>query len=446
MRRELVGWMAGALLALGPSTAGAEAASAAVEEIVAVLRDRGLIDDATAQSILVKNRVQAAPAPSSSAGGDAGAGLEWSGDVRVRNEQFWFDEAFGSERDDRNRWRYRARLGVAKQIHPRVRAGFRVTSSLEHNSTNISFGDSGNGSALPEDFGRDAVGIDHAWIQFTALERGGLGLRAIAGKFENPLLWKNGRSDLMLWDGDITPEGLALSGSWKLTETTRLHSTLGYFVIDENSGSKDPKVVAAQLGGETQLGDALRVGGRASWYEWRSLDDAFIARSFDFAVGDTAGNFAGAFDDGRARTGELAAFLRWGGVEAWPLLAYASFAHNFSAETTLVPGLGRVGKEDDAWGLGLEVGRAQGPLLLGAGYFHVEANATPARFTDSDLFDGDTNRRGFLLYAERDLARNVSLRFSLFDGREIEDDPPFSAADGTGADRTRLQSDISVKF
>jgi hypothetical protein len=421
--------------------AQAEPSNAAVEEIVKVLQQRGVIDDATAQQILVKNQVQAPAAKPSGTGGDDGplAGLEFSGDVRVRNEQFWFDQAWGTERDDRNRWRYRARIGVAKQVHPYTRVGFRVTSNLDHNSTNVSLGDS-------EDFQRDEIGIDQAWVQFATPERNGLSGKLIAGKFDNPLTWKHGRGDLMLWDGDITPEGLALSGGWKLTETTNLNTALGYFIIDENSGAKDPKVFAAQLAGESEVASDFELGARATWYEWRGLDDDFIARSFDGDVGDTAGNFAGAFDDEQARIGEASTFVRWRGLEKWPLLLYGTFIHNFTAERTLVPGLGRVGKEDDAWGFGFELGSAKEFALLGAGYFHVEANATPSLFTDGDLFDADTNRRGFMIYAERDLFRNVSLRLAVFDGREIEHDPPFAFADGTGADRTRLQSDISVKF
>ena len=37
----------------------------------------------------------------------------------------------------------------------------------------------------------------------------GMTLKSIVGKQANPFLWKNGK-DILIWDNDITPEGVAL--------------------------------------------------------------------------------------------------------------------------------------------------------------------------------------------------------------------------------------------
>jgi hypothetical protein len=89
--------------------------------------------------------------------------------------------------------------------------------------------------------------------------------------------------------------------------------------------------------------------------------------------------------------------------------------------------------------------------MIGGGYYHVEANFSPAQFTDSDLFDGYTNREGFLVYLARELFPNTELNVTFFSGEEIEDDLAFDIGALTGstvesAERFRLQTDLVVKF
>ena len=79
-------------------------------------------------------------------------------------------------------------------------------------------------------------------------------------------------------------------------------------------------------------------------------------------------------------------------IEAWPLLVYAQFAQNLDAES-----ISGAGKQDTGWGAGVEVGDKKNLVQIGAGYYSQEANFSPAQFTDSDLFDGFTNREGWLV-------------------------------------------------
>ena len=51
------------------------------------------------------------------------------------------------------------------------------------------------------------------------------------------------------------------------------------------------------------------------------------------------------------------------------------------------------GEEDTAWGVGLEVGDRKKLVLLGAGWYHQEANAFPAQYLESDMFDGFSKGR-----------------------------------------------------
>jgi hypothetical protein len=88
--------------------------------------------------------------------------------------------------------------------------------------------------------------------------------------------------------------------------------------------------------------------------------------------------------------------------------------------------------------------------MIGGGYYHVEANFSPSQFTDSDLFDGYTNREGFLVYMAREIFKNTELNLTFFSGQEIEDGADFDLSvvdpDVTSAERYRLQTDLVVKF
>lgn len=432
-----VGWVLAALSTAAPARI-ARAAEDPVEDIVAVLRDKGLIDDATEQQILAKRmRQQAAVAPAVAAGGFQFLdGFTWFGDLRLRNEQFWYDSSFGDEADDRNRFRYRARIGFTKQVSQTLTVGMRLASGADFNSTNETFG--GN-----DDFARDTIAIDQIWAEL-ALPGSETWTHGVAGgKLNNPFLWKNG-ADRLIWDSDISPEGFYYRAQGALGGGAKLFGTAGYFLVSEESGAKDPKLFALQLGASAPLGSGNEIGARISGYEWRALDDDTIARNLAGAGPTTGGNLAGAFD-GRARIAESSAYLKLAKLPGGGLL-WTSYARNLLADSTFPQG-----DEDTALGAGLELGDEKQLARFGAGYMRIEANSILARFGDSDLFDGFTNREGFFVTLSRELASRVLLRVTLFDGEEIRTRAVPAgqgdvAREGGRADRKRLQSDIEIKF
>jgi hypothetical protein len=75
-----------------------------------------------------------------------------------------------------------------------------------------------------------------------------------------------------------------------------------------------------------------------------------------------------------------------------------------------------------------------------------QANFAPAQFVDSDLFDGYTNRRGWLVWLGRQLWPNTELALTCFKGDSIDDGATFASPDASSADRMRLQTDFIVKF
>jgi hypothetical protein len=158
------------------------------------------------------------------------------------------------------------------------------------------------------------------------------------------------------------------------------------------------------------------------------------------------GNLAGGLtDDSKVDIADLRVWGKLTVIEGWPILVYGNVLKNLSAKDVSAMG----GKEDLAWGVGVEVGDKKKFVKVGAGYFRVEANAVPGgNFTDSDLFQGKTNAEGWSIYAARQIFKNTDLSFTLL----LEDGPLDKDIAGVGgaaladSDRTRLQVNVVVKF
>ena len=325
----------------------------ALIETLQIMRDRNFIDDAKYSELVAKNQAWEASHPSLL------SRLEWSGDFRGRLENFWYQEDdFGVDTPDRNRGRYRLRLGARAKVNEVVTAGFRVASGEnDPRSTNTSFG-------AQNDFGPDAIFIDQAYVELGVPKRflaEGVTLKGIVGKQVNPFLWKNGK-DFMIWDQDITPEGVGFQVAGAPTEMLSLYGNAGYFIVDENSGTEDPHVLGVQGGFGLAPFDCFDFGFRATYYDWRSVNDPFLTRASETGSLIT--------DTSDYSVVELASYGRITTFEKWPILVYGHIAQNLNAESL-------EGDQDLGWGAGIEVGDKKNFVMIGGGYYHVEANFSP---------------------------------------------------------------------
>jgi len=451
-------------LLFGTAQAGEPLEGATVEQIIGILHDKGLIDEEQQERLLIKNAAeQQKEAKTASVAAGLLDGWDLYGDFRLRHEFFDYQtDSLGNRRDNRYRLRYRLRMGFEKTLTDTLTFGMRVVTggspdSSENRSSNQTMG-------AQEDFDNDSLWIDRAYVKWQLPQLGELRSTLVGGKIANPFVWKYGK-DLVVWDHDVQPEGGALRLQYPIDERTELFSNVGYFVVDERSSANDPKLWAGQLGATTEAG-GFDLGMRGSFYGWRTLDDDFVDR----AIG--LGNMPNGYDRGQAHIGELSAFAGTDLSEDWPLLFIGTFAQNFSAEddpcaafdtaggTTpdtvicaggVVPaGAAQVGlassrDDDQAWGLALELGSSKRIVKLGFGYYHIEANSVVSLVADSDLFDGFTNRRGWVAYGARRLGSATEVKFALYNGDYIENDDAYVFSRAF-SDRLRLQTDLVWKF
>jgi len=433
---------------------------AAVDQIVQILRDKGLIDQQTGDEIIAKQAQSeakqaaiaktATPPVGQAAVPGLFEGFIFSGDLRLRDEQFWYGSALGQDgANDNNRFRYRVRVGFTKDVSSWATVGVRmVTDTTDYRSTNVSAGETSN-------FSYDSIFFDRAYVQFKLPDPGDIGLQTSiwAGKMQNPFIWKWGL-DRILWDEDITPEGGAITMAYVPVENVKLFLNTGYFIELQNAAHTDPRVWGIQTGGSVKLPGAVEVGARVSYYNWLALanDANSTGHTGFFAASEALGNLPTAFDPDM-RLIESSGYVSFQAISGWPITFWGTWVQNLAANAGVVSGV-RVGANDQAYGFGTEVGDAKNWFKVGAAWTHVEANAVPALYTDSDMFDGFTNREGWALYGAREITPSIEARITLWDKEPLKTTDsgagggPFniSPAVDRQADRRRLQADLNFKF
>src|SRR5712691_8882087 len=162
--------------------------------------------------------------------------LELYGDARMRYEirtaEAGAPDTITKPGDNtqRNRFRYRLRLGLRGTLVDDWFFGLRLETSTNPRSTNVTFGDdSGVNGPFSKD--SDRISVGQAYFGY----RGVRDLTLTGGRMQNPFV-----TTLMSWDADINPEGLA--EQWK--HTFKFSYGGGSRAAGAESYSKDGKTVS----------------------------------------------------------------------------------------------------------------------------------------------------------------------------------------------------------
>ncbi|MFN8626200.1 MAG: putative porin [Candidatus Binatia bacterium] len=166
------------------------------------------------------------------------------GDVRLRHEGF-----YQQDRSARNRFRFRARIGVSANVSDEASATLRFANGDGDDpiSTNQSFGDT---------FTRKSINLDWAYLTLTPgrtfhIDPGWIAVTA--GKFGV----NSYRLSELVWDDDVSPEGA--TETLNVVEQREgflrgLRVNAFQWVIDEVSDGGDPWMPGGQIVAEAALG------------------------------------------------------------------------------------------------------------------------------------------------------------------------------------------------
>ncbi|MBJ7498333.1 MAG: putative porin [Sphingopyxis sp.] len=281
-------------------------------------------------------------------------GLDVSGDMRVRQEWNFVDGR------DRSRTAVRARVRATYAVSDHFAVGTQIATGDpdDPNSTDVTLGN------FVDDF---AVSLDQAWIRYT-----NGGLTAYAGKF--PQVFQ--RTD-MLWDGDVSPQGVALAYGADLGGP-RVDARGLYFVIDEAAVARDSDMLGGQLALSAPLGSDFKAGLTGSYYHYR----------LGSVAGADAGDFRGNLIAGGRYLSDYHLIegigtLNWKGAsERWPVSFTADYVRNLGAAVS----------GDTAFNLELAAGRTAKPgdWKVAYNYSEVEVDSVLAAFSHDNI-DLSTN-------------------------------------------------------
>ena len=408
-------------------------------DLVQILKNEGVLDEGQYNELTAK----AAKREAKKSWSDR---ISMWGDLRGRWDGFYYTKEDSGFRN-RSRLRYRFRLNGKAEINPYATVLFRLASGGDDDrSTNRTFGD------LP-DFASDPIRIDRAYVQLTPFKEGRYPdengtLYAEFGKVPIPYIGKVSK-DFMLWDSDISLEGASIVTDREIVDNVDLYFNTGYYVVQEKKSNADPNLFAVQLGTKARVTEDIELGARVSYFRWGNVDSDMLARGAGIEDGVTSSN--GNLIDGMT-TGnsvniiESRLYAKFGFVEDWPITVYGSISGNLSAVASDMYGVGR---EHLAWGVGTEIGDKKKWLVFGVNYYDLQANAQFSQFVDSDLFDGNTNRKGFAFYGSRQILENTEITLTTFWSKPSNKDAGYPIDGGSSLDkanRVRVVADMKFKF
>ena len=429
--------------------------------------------------------------------------LEIYGDARVRyeirNGNSGPPSTLVSNPNDaqqRNRGRYRLRLGLRGQLMDDWFFGLRLETSTSARSTNVTFGDDSG------PFGKTSDGafVGQAYLGYKGIK----GLTLTAGRIPNPFV-----STPMVLDGDINPDGISqqykrtfnldLGGgaaaastesyskdgttsvaTAAVSEPTRMSidffANFGQFVYDDNnpenpigapatsSGRRIPEndayLIGYQVGAKFNFPNKMYFQMAPTIYHYTGYGNDFY-RSF---VGDPSfeefdeeeGDFV-TVTTNQTGINSLLVFnmpAEFGfNVGELPFRVFSDFAVNLDASDRAAAA-GHPDKDEEryAYQIGLGVGKikSKGDWSLAAFWQHTEQYAVDPNLVDSDIFDSRVNVEGVALQAGYALSDAVTVNLTYAYGEQIDKDLGTGGSGDIGVNPLReyqlFQADLNVKF
>lgn len=370
--------------------------------------------------------------------------LRLSGDVRARFESRT-GEVISGDHQERDRFRYRFRTSLTGKVVNNWSFGVRLETASGSRSSNVTMADDSGPWAKTS----DAVNVGQIYLTYAPSSL----FSVTVGRMPNPL-----NTTLMVWDGDINPEGLAEQFKYR-TGKNEFSATLGQFLyaaastqnaFGGGSNVKDMGLLAWQGGYK------LYVEGASTFFYITPTLYTYVRSSQNASAFRDPGT-APAYANGNTAVNNLTVVevpfeYDWvlGGK---PVRAYADVAINLDAKDRATKlGLADKKGQNKAYTVGFQYGKAVNAGEWDARLFYqsVQAFALDPNLVDSDLFDSRTNMKGLVIGA--DYAFGGATMFTVTAAKGSRADKNIATI-GAGDISTALfdkywllQADIVIKF
>ncbi len=327
--------------------------------------------------------------------------ISMKGDLRYRHEMVDKD---GSE--VRNRQRVRARLSLTAEPEENLTIGLRLVSGSDDPVS--------SNQTLDDAFASKDFGLDRA---FFAWEHPASNTRVTGGKMGNPF-HQPAKTEL-LWDGDLSPEGMALQHTFTQGNTRIIVNGAGLW-LDERKADNDAIMYGAQ-GMVIHQMENMKFTAGGSYFDYTNLQGALFDDDFFGNTND---------DDAFSTDFTLVEFFAELGFEIAdkPVTIFADFVTNQGADT-----------DNQGYLFGAKLGKAKKPgtWQLKYNYREVQKDAVMGALTDSDFRGGGTDGKGHEIGFGYQMTGKSTLALSYFvNTLGVEN----------GTDYNRLMADLKFKF
>lgn len=344
--------------------------------------------------------------------------IKLDGDFRYRYERI---DVEGS--DTRTRNRIRARTNIKARVSDNIDVGFGLaTGGDDPVSANQTLGGGGSSKGIT---------LNLAYADWEATD----GLHLIAGKYKNPLTKAGGQA--LMWDGDWTPEGLAI----KYKRDWYFMNAFASFLESDSSKSNDNLAWGGQFGATGQLGEVKLMGGLGYY----SIKTAGKSTTYGDPTdpGDYFGNTA--IEPGGLACGttpdvecvyaydylltQVFAEAKFD-IGDWPAVVFMDYVNNSDPSDN-----------DTGWTLGTAIGQTKdrGQMKFTYLYADKEADSMLGLVTDSDFGGGGTGGKGHWLQFNYGLNKSWTIGAQYFINE-------FDLSSGSKSDYDRLMIDTQWKW
>ena len=379
-----------------------------------------------------------------------------SGDFRGR-----YDEVASTDGNNsfvqRNRFRYRLRVGLTVSMKDNLELGFSLTSGDSAPGSGYGGNPNSNNSTFQDNGTKKNIYIDTAYGKWTPLNSDGWFLSTTIGKMVNPLQFTP-----LVFDQDWTPEGAAVQGGYTFNDQHAITVTGAAFVEDQEVSGKDTGSVRAPglFGGQAawnanwtqKLGTSLGLGGYTivNPANLTTANVPYVNQGNTRTAGGVlVNNYAPIIGDASA-TYKLDSFPLYTG--AFPIKVAGEFINNVASVNN--------GNNQGYW-VGVTFGKSgtKHTWDISYRYEYLESDAVYDQLSDDDSgvyyqkaptggavgYFGGTNIKGHMIKANYSITDSLTLTFTCYLNELIS--PNLNAAGGEPNNSAmHLMADMTWKF